>query len=110
MTVSNTLDGQLGSRPGIHANGIYWLLGLIYAVFPFPQTLLLLSTLACAGAGLGVYAFARRRLDGSPWALLPAVAFWLSPIVHDANIYDFHVITITTCPVVWTLWAFTPVA
>jgi uncharacterized membrane protein len=106
MTQSNDLDGKLKSRIGIHANLIFWLLSVIYMILPYPEVLLMLASMACAGAGIGIYAIARKRLGDTWWAFVPAVAFWISPVVHDANLYDFHIITISTALIVWTFWAF----
>ena len=106
MTQSNDLDGELRSRLGIHANFIFWPLSVLYVVRPNPELLLVLSSLGCGAAGVGLYAFARRRLGDTWWALVPSAAFWVSPIVHDANLFDFHVITVATALLVWTVWAF----
>jgi uncharacterized membrane protein len=37
---------------------------------------------------------------------VPSISFWISPIVQDANLYDFHAITIGTACIVWSSWAF----
>jgi hypothetical protein len=65
-----------------------------------------ITTLACVATGIGLYAFARHRLGDSWWTLVPSAVFWLSPMVHDANLYDFHIITVSTALIVWTVWAF----
>jgi uncharacterized membrane protein len=106
MTQSNDLDGKLKSRLGIHANLIFWLLSVIYMVLPYPEILLMLASVACAGTGVGIYAIARKHLGDTWWAVVPAVAFWISPLVQDANLYDFHIITVSTALIVWTFWAF----
>lgn len=106
MTQSNDLDGELRSRIAIHANLIFWPLSLLYLFWPNPELLLVLGSLASAATGVGLYAFARQRLGKTWWSLVPPLAFWLSPIVHDANLYDFHAITVATALLVWMVWAF----
>jgi uncharacterized membrane protein len=106
MTQSNTLDEVPRSRLGVHVNLVFLPLSLLYRAWPTPEMLLVLTSLACAAAGLGIFAFARRRLGDSWWALVPPLAFWASPIAQDANLYDFHVITITTALLVWAVWCF----
>jgi len=106
MTQSNDLDGQLRSRIAIHANLIFWPLSLLYLFWPNPELLLVMGSVACAAAGVGLYAFARSRLGGTWWTLVPPLAFWLSPMVQDANLYDFHAITLATAFLVWMVWAF----
>lgn len=106
MRVSNFPNGQIGSRIVIHANFIFWLLGPLYWIWSDPQVLLILTSLACALAGLGLYFFARHHLGTSGWSFIPPFAFWLSPLVHDANLFDFHVLTVAAAFLVWAVWAF----
>ena len=106
MTVSNDLDGRLRSRIGIHANFIYWPLSLVYRLWPDPILLLLVATVSCTAAGLGLFALALRVLGPSWWTLVPPAAFYLSPMVQDANLYDFHALTIASACLVWAVWAF----
>ena len=106
MVVSNDLYGELRSRFGIHANVIFLPLAAFYRLWTDPRMLLVLTSLACAAAAVGLHAIARNRLGGSWWTLLPPVAFFASPMVHDANLYDFHVTTLTAALLVWTIWAF----
>jgi uncharacterized membrane protein len=106
MTQSNDLDGVLRSRLGVHANLIFWLIAPAYALARDERLLLVLNCCSCAAAGLGVFAFARRRLGDHPVALAPAVSFWCSPLVHDATLFDFHVVTVAAALLVWMIWAF----
>ena len=106
MVVSNDLYGELRSRFGIHANLIFLPLAALYRLWSDPRLLLVLASAACAAAAVGLYRVARHRLGESWWALLPPAAFVASPMVHDANLYDFHVTTLTAALLVWTIWAF----
>ena len=106
MTQSNTRQGRPMSRLAIHANLIFWPLSLGYRIWPDPEWLLVLNSAACAIAGLGLYAIARRRLGDGLGAVVAPLAFFASPIVHDANLYDFHTITLATAFLVWAVWAF----
>jgi uncharacterized membrane protein len=106
MTQSNDMDGKLRSRIGVHANFIFYPLSLLYLIWPDPRLLLGLTSIACAAAGMGLYAIARHRLGDTWWSVIPAAVFLMSPIVHDSNLYDFHIITVATALLVWTFWAF----
>lgn len=106
MIQTNTDDGRPRSRLGVHANLIFWLLALPYAFVHDPRLLLWLGTLACAAAGLGLYALSRHKLGDTWWATAPPLAFWASPMVHDANLYDFHVVTLVAALLVWCVFAF----
>jgi hypothetical protein len=106
MTQSNDVDGVLRSRLGVHTNLIFWALAPFYRMWPDPRLLLVVTSLACGAAGVGLHAFARHRLGSSALALIPPLAFWVSPLVQDANLYDFHVVTIVAALLVWMVWAF----
>ena len=107
MTTSNHPDGVLRGRLALHANLIFWPISLLYRLWPDPILLLLLASLGCAAAGLGLFALARLRLgSASWWTLAPPAAFFFSPLVQSANLYDFHDVTLTTAFLVWAIWAF----
>jgi uncharacterized membrane protein len=106
MRQSNDVDGVLRSRLAVHSNLIFWLLALPYRLWPDPRLLLVTGGVACGFTGVGLYALARHRFGGSRWALIPPIAFWLSPAVQDANLYDFHAVTLVAAFLVWMVWAF----
>jgi uncharacterized membrane protein len=106
MVQSNTADGRPRSRLAVHGNFIFLALSPVYRLLPRPELLLLLSVLACAAAGLGLYAFARQRFGESFWSAVPPLAFWASPMVHDAALYDFHVVTLVAALLVWCVVCF----
>jgi len=106
MIQTNTDQGRPGSRLGIHGNYVFWALALPYRLWPHPELLLWISVLACAAAGLGIFAFARLKLGDSPWAAVAPLAFLLSPMVQDAALYDFHVVTVAAALLTWTVVAF----
>ena len=107
MTVSNDSGGQLRSRLGIHANIFFWFLAPLYLVFSNPAVLLVLTSVATAAAGFGLFLIARHLLGKeNPWTLVPLFAFYLNPMVQDANLYDFHIITVSTALLVFSIWGF----
>lgn len=106
MPVSNTNHRETPSFLAIHATFIFWLLAVAYLFWPNPETLLVLTSLFCALGGIGLYVLAKERLQKTWWVIIPPLVFWLSPMVQDANLYDFHVITLATAFLVWMIWAF----
>lgn len=106
MTHSNTMDNRFESRLVVHANLIFYPISLLYRVWPDARLLLILTSLACAAAGVGIFALALRRIGSTWWALVPPLAFLASPLVHDANLFDFHVITLATAFLVGSVWGF----
>jgi uncharacterized membrane protein len=96
----NTVHGRLlqktdiygvgtGLRGG-HAEPLLLLLAIPYAIFPDPRTILLLQTLALASGGPLVYAMARVHGHGQRVALGLAAFYLVFPLVHYANLWDFH--------------------
>lgn len=106
MTSSNDPYGELRSRFGIHINTVFLPLSQLYRWWPDPRLLLVLTSSACAAAAVGLYAVGRARLGASAWTLAAPAAFLASPMVHDANLYDFHVLTMMAAAFVWAVWAF----
>jgi uncharacterized membrane protein len=105
-SIKSTTLLSIPSRLAIHMNIIFYFIAPLYWIFPHPEILLVLTTLACTFAGFGLYAIGRHWLGNNWWVLVPPLAFWLSPIVHDANLYDFHVTTLATAFFVWMVWSF----
>ena len=106
MPVSNDEFSVPVSRFYRHANFIFWFIAPLYWCWPNPEILLVLTSLACALTGLGLFAIAHQRFKNSWWSLAFPVIFWLSPMVHDANLFDFHTVTIVSALLVWMIWAF----
>jgi uncharacterized membrane protein len=75
---------------GDHASYILLLLVPLYWVWPAPQLLLILQTLALCLGAIPVFLLARRAIR-NPWvALLPALAFLVSPALGWLNLENFH--------------------
>lgn len=106
MHQSNNLDERIRPRFAVHANVLFLPLTLLYHLWADPRILLVLASIACATTGLGLFFLSRRLLGESWWTLVPPAVFFLSPIVHDANLYDFHIITLAAAILVWSIWAF----
>ena len=75
---------------GDHASYILLLFVPLYWIWPHIQLLFLAQTLALGVAAIPVYLLARHILR-NPWlAVLPAVAFLLSPALGWLNLENFH--------------------
>jgi uncharacterized membrane protein len=96
----NTVHGRLlqktdiynagtGLRGG-HAEPLLLLLALPYALFSDPRTLLLLQTLALASGGPLISVIARVHGHTQRTALGLAALYLIFPLVHYANLWDFH--------------------
>jgi uncharacterized membrane protein len=79
-----------GSFLGVHFNLLMFLLLPIYAVYPHPETLLLLQTSAVALGAVPIYLVARRVIHAEKLALVMALVYLLNPAITNLNLYDFH--------------------
>ncbi|MGV3756368.1 MAG: DUF2079 domain-containing protein [Verrucomicrobiota bacterium] len=111
MRVTNDPDGEIRSRLGVHANVIFYAFALPFAIFPplvdhMEYVLLVFTSAACGLGGLGIYHYAKHYLpNGRGYPFWIAMAYWINPIVHDANLYDFHITTFISTFIIWMLWA-----
>src|SRR5437588_1208438 len=105
-TVSDTncygLDGI--SRFAIHFEPILFLVSLFYFVLPGPNTLLILQTLVVASGAFPAFWLARLRLRNEFAALGIAVLYLLYPALQQAEIFDFHAVTLTASLLLFTLY------
>jgi uncharacterized membrane protein len=113
QTLWNTTQGRIlyfttqprmgNSRLGMHVEPILLPMALLYFVFPAPETLLVLQTLAIGLSAWPVFLLARRKL-GSPWAGVAFVAAYLLwPGLESANLFEFHAVALSPF---FMLWAF----
>lgn len=106
MTQSNDVDGRIKPRLAVHLNLLFYPLALLYLLAPNPELLLPLASLGIGAAALGLFAYARLRHGDSWWTIAAPLAFLANPMVHDANVYDFKIVTLVTAALVWSIWAF----
>jgi uncharacterized membrane protein len=91
---------------GGHIDPILLLLAPFYWLVPDPRTLLVGQTLVLALGGLLVYHVARMQGRSQPVAVGLVVFYLVYPIVHYANIADFHCDPLAVPTILGALWAF----
>src|SRR5437763_6916431 len=105
-TVSDTncyvLEGI--SRFAIHFEPILFLVSLFYFVLPGPNTLLILQTLVVASGAFPAFWLARLRLRNEFAAAGIALLYLLYPALQQAEIFDFHAVTLTCSLLLFTLY------
>lgn len=106
MTHWDNPDEKPASRLKMHVNLVFLLVAPLYRLFSDPSLLFFITSFACALAGIGLYELARLRWGDGWWSTMPALAYYLSPRVHDANMFGFKPITIAAACAVWAIWAF----
>ncbi|GAC1462308.1 MAG: hypothetical protein PVSMB7_02210 [Chloroflexota bacterium] len=84
------------TRLSFHVEAIFPLISLVYLVYPHPESLLVLQTLALAAGAIPVYLLARDRLESIPLALAFVLSYLLFPTVQAMNLYEFHPVALAT--------------
>lgn len=85
-----SLEGEI-SHFGRHFSPIFFLLLPFYVLRPDPTTLLVLQSVALGLAAIPLYLIAHKRLRHAIPALVVALVYLASPVVHDINIVnEFH--------------------
>jgi len=74
----------------IHPSAIFFFILAIYAIYPHPETLLVLQSFILALGALPIYWMARDQFSDNRLALLLAILYLAYPPLHGVNCYDFH--------------------
>ena len=92
------------SRFAIHFEPILLPISLVYQVFSDPKTLLVLQTLVVASGAFPAFWLARLRLRNELVAVGIAVLYLLYPALQQAEVFDFHAVTLTAALLMFTLY------
>lgn len=92
------------SRFAIHFEPILLPISLIYFALSDPKTLLILQTLVVASGAFPAFWLARLRLRNELVAVGIAVLYLLYPALQQAEIFDFHAVTLTAALLMFTLY------
>ncbi len=84
------------TRLSFHVEALFPVISLVYLIFPHPESLLVLQTLAVASGAIPTYLLARDTLDNRLAALVFALAYLLFPTVEAVNLYEFHPVALAT--------------
>lgn len=92
------------TRLSFHVEPILLPLAFIHLLYPHPQMLLILQTVALASGAVPARRLARRHLPGSRLAELAfPIAYLLYPALQAANLYEFHPVTLTAALLLWAI-------
>lgn len=83
---------------GDHFSAAYFAILPFYALFPHPQTLLVLQTAFIAAGAYPIYLLARATFPGTGQPLLWLGAYFLFLPVAHINLYDFHETALAILP------------
>jgi len=86
-----TVEPWLGeSFFAVHFSPVLVFLVPFYAIYPRPETLLVLQSLIVALGAVPLYHLAREVIDGS-FAIKLSLVYIINPMIIGANLFDFHV-------------------
>ena len=85
-----TGQGIAISRLARNVEVIYLAIAPIYAIFPTPQTLLIIQAAVYALGAIPLYRLARRRLDHPYFALAMGAIYLFYPVAQTAVLAEFH--------------------
>jgi uncharacterized membrane protein len=86
-----------------HFSPILWLLVPFYTLFPHPETLLVVQTLALTLGAWPIYLLAKLKLPAGYALVWVALYFLFLPLAF-INLYDFHEITLAVAPLGFALY------
>lgn len=88
-----------------HFDPILVALSPLYLLYPRAELLLGLQAVWCGSGVVPVYLLTRHVLQSRVYGVVLAAAYALHPGLHGANMYEFHSLTLSCVPLLWTLWA-----
>lgn len=92
------------TRLSFHVEALFPVISLVYLIYPHPESLLVLQTLAIAAGAIPVYLLGRDVI-GSRWLALGfATAYLLFPAVEAMNLYEFHAVSLATPLLIFAFW------
>ena len=107
----NTLDGRwfemtinLNSYLADHFTPIIILLLPVYKLWPRAETLLILQSIVLGLSAWPLYKISRHVKKNSLFALSIALLWLVNPFVHNANVFEFHLLPLAVFFIFWTFY------
>ncbi|MFA6467137.1 MAG: DUF2079 domain-containing protein [Patescibacteria group bacterium] len=107
----NTLAGRyfemtvnIGNFLAYHFEPIIFLLLPIYKLWPKAETLLILQNIIFGLSAWPLYKIASHVSKDALVALIAALIWLINPFVHNANLYEFHILPLAIFFVFWTFY------
>lgn len=77
-----------------HWEFIYLVIAGFYAIFSSPWTILIFQSAVCASGAIPIYWLGREVFKNSDVGFAFATCYLLYPVVHNANLFDIHGVTL----------------
>jgi uncharacterized membrane protein len=82
------------SRWAIHFEPLMLALVPLYWLFPGTGTLQIVQVIGVGLGAIPAYMLASRRMQSASWGVVGAAAYLLMPMLRDAVVFDFHMVTL----------------
>ncbi len=92
------------TRLSFHVEALFPVISLVYLIYPHPESLLVLQTVALAAGAFAVYFLARDVLRSPRLGLVFVLAYLLSPTLEALNLYEFHPVALATPLLLFGFW------
>lgn len=92
------------TRLSFHVEAIYPIISLVYLIYPHPESLIVLQTIALGLGAVPVFLLARDILRSSWLAVVFAASYLLFPAVESMNLYEFHPVALATPLLLFAFW------
>jgi uncharacterized membrane protein len=79
-----------GSIFGVHFSPILFSVLPFYAVFPAPETLLIIQTIVLAIGAYPTFFIAKEILNSKRLGIIFSAFYLFNPLIYSVNIFDFH--------------------
>lgn len=107
----NTLEGRyfemtvnIGNFLAYHFEPVIFLLLPIYKLWPKAETLLILQNIIFGLSAWPLYKISYHLNKDALLSLVAALIWLLNPFVHNANLYEFHMLPLAIFFVFWTFY------
>ncbi len=87
-----------------HWEFIFLPIALIFALIPSPDTLLVIQSLFLASGAIPIFELAQRQFKNKWLALVLSIMYLLYPALQNANLFDFHGLTLATGPLLFAFY------
>lgn len=101
---TNCYSTQGISRFAIHFEPVLFPISLIYLLWPGPKILIIVQTLVVASGAFPAFWLARLRLRSELAGVIIAALYLLYPSLQQAEVAYFHVVTLTSAFLLFTLY------
>ncbi len=92
------------TRLSFHVEALFPFISLVYLVYPHPESLLVLQTVALALGAIPTFWLARDVLGHAWCGLVFAAIYLLFPSLEALNLYEFHPVSLATSLLILAFW------